>query len=254
MADHLLQLRITSACVDEKRSASRPRTVRADGSTGLSEKKYVLRKITIVACILLCYYPFEMTTPLYLIAVLLGLAIALGSYFSRQFLKLGKEFNHHMATSAQALQDLQQVVTDLGTTVQSAVTELTTLLNDIIAANGVQPAQVEASVAQARALLNNLNTAIAAAQAATAPPVAAVVVSVSPATSTLAPGGTTQFSASVTGGASGGDASVKWSAQSGSIDANGNYTSPAADGTDVVTATSNQDPTKTATAAVTIAG
>lgn len=194
-----------------------------------------------------------MTTVLQEIAVLLGLAIVVFSYFSLRVVKIGKEINKNMATAAGALQDLQQVVTDLTTAVQGAIAELTTLLADIVAANGVNPQQVESTVAQARELVNNLNTAVAAAQAAANPPAPApVVVSIAPSSATLAPGGTTQFVATVSGGATGGDQSVKWTAQSGQIDANGNYTAPGANGTDVVTAISNQDPTKSMTASVTI--
>lgn len=192
-----------------------------------------------------------MTTVLQEIALLLGLQIVVFWYVSLRLIKLGKELNIHMATAAQALKDLQQGVGDLTTAVQATTAELTTLLDDIIAANGVQPAQVEASVAQIRQLVTNLNTAVASAQATTNPP-APVVVAINPSSATLAPNGTTQFVASVSGGATGGDQSVKWTAQSGQVDANGNYTAPASNGTDVVTATSNQDSTKNATASVTI--
>lgn len=179
-------------------------------------------------------------------------AILVFWYFASQFLHLGKEIKHIMATGAQALQDLNQVVTDLGTSVQGVSDELKQLLDDISAAKGADPQQVEASVAQARTLLTQLDAAVAAAKASANPPTPTPLsVVVSPSSATLAPGGTQQFSATVSGGAAGGDQSVKWSAQSGSVDASGNYTAPAS-GTDVVTATSNQDGTTNGTASVSV--
>lgn len=206
----------------------------------------------LVACKLLCYYPREMNSSLQLIGALLAVEIVVFSYFASKFLKLGKEIKQIMATGSQALQDLNQVVTDLTTAVQGGIAEISTLLADIVAANGVNPQQVESSVAQVRALITNINDAVTAAKAATAPPVTAPLsVVVTPSSATLAPGATQAFTAAVSGGAAGGDQSVKWSATNGTIDANGNYTAPAS-GTDVVTATSNQDGTTTGTASVTV--
>jgi len=66
---------------------------------------------------------------------------------------------------------------------------------------------------------------------------------ITPATVTLAPGATQSFSAAPTG--------VTWSAVSGTIDVNGNYTAPQS-GTDTVTATSTTTSTVTGTASVTV--
>lgn len=82
---------------------------------------------------------------------------------------------------------------------------------------------------------------------------ASVTVSVRPPAAVLAPGGTQAFAASVTGTA---DTSVVWSvtdANGGTVDATGRYTAPAATGTFHVVATSAADPTRTASAIVTVA-
>jgi hypothetical protein len=76
-------------------------------------------------------------------------------------------------------------------------------------------------------------------------------VNISPATASAVTGGTAQFSASISGTVS--DKSVTWKAASGSITAAGLYTAPTKAGSDTVTATSNADSTKAATAAVTVA-
>ncbi|WP_025323329.1 choice-of-anchor Q domain-containing protein [Deferrisoma camini] len=84
-----------------------------------------------------------------------------------------------------------------------------------------------------------------------------VVVVVSPTTATVAPGGTTAFSASVAGSP---DTTVTWAVEGstctdpGTVAADGTYTAgdPAADCTETVRATSNADPTQSATAAVTV--
>ncbi len=85
--------------------------------------------------------------------------------------------------------------------------------------------------------------------AAPAPP-AAVAVSISPASASLASGGTRQFTASVTGATNTG---VSWSATGGTVSSTGLYTAPNSSGTYTVTATSVADPTKSASAAVTVA-
>lgn len=68
-------------------------------------------------------------------------------------------------------------------------------------------------------------------------------VTVTPATATVATGTTQQFSANV---------DVTWSAGTGTIDATGLYTAPAAAGTDTVTATAADGSGATGTAAVTV--
>lgn len=78
-----------------------------------------------------------------------------------------------------------------------------------------------------------------------------IKVSVSPANVTLLPGGTQQFTASVTGTA---DTAVTWTASAGSVTADGLYTAPNVKTNTIasVEATSKADPTKSASAAVTI--
>jgi len=75
------------------------------------------------------------------------------------------------------------------------------------------------------------------------------VVTVSAGSTNLAPGQTTQFTATVTATP---NTAVRWRAQYGSIDANGNYTAPATALTDTVTATSFADPNASATLPVTV--
>ena len=83
-------------------------------------------------------------------------------------------------------------------------------------------------------------------------PHALIAVSVSPQTAYVGSGQTVQFTATVTNDTSG----VAWSVSgsSGSIDAQGNYTAPTVtqNATATITATSVKDPTKTASAGVTI--
>jgi hypothetical protein len=81
------------------------------------------------------------------------------------------------------------------------------------------------------------------------------VVSVTPGSASVLPGGTTTFSATVTGTTAGESTAVTWSvpAGAGSIGAStGVYVAPATPGTYVVTATSVATPPGTATATVTV--
>ena len=81
-----------------------------------------------------------------------------------------------------------------------------------------------------------------------------VAVTVSPASATLPPSGSQSFTATVTGTA---NTSVSWSATCGSVPGTGNpvtYTAPGTAGSCSVTATSVADPTKSATAIVTVTG
>jgi Abnormal spindle-like microcephaly-assoc'd, ASPM-SPD-2-Hydin len=75
-------------------------------------------------------------------------------------------------------------------------------------------------------------------------------VTVSPTSSTALTGGTLQFSATVQGTAT--DKSVSWKAAVGSITSGGLYTAPSNTGSDSVTATSNTDGTKSASAQITV--
>ena len=85
------------------------------------------------------------------------------------------------------------------------------------------------------------------AASSTTPP--AVAVSVGPSSASLATGGTQQFSATVTGSS---NTAVTWSATGGTVSANGLYTAPATAGTYSVTATSQADSTKSASATVAV--
>jgi hypothetical protein len=75
----------------------------------------------------------------------------------------------------------------------------------------------------------------------------ATTVTVTPSFGFASPGGTVQFSATVTGSS---DQRVTWSAAGGSIDANGRYTAGSTPGNFSVTATSVADPSSTGTAFV----
>lgn len=152
---------------------------------------------------------------------------------------------------AQALADLGTLITNLTAAVTGVSNELTALLTAIKNNNGVNPGAIETLITTGEGLVSNLNAAVAAAQAAVNPPIA---VSISPTSATVAPGGTQTFSASVTNDSA--NAGVTWSVATGgqgSVSA-GVYTAPAGaiPGTDTVVATSVTDPTKSASASVTI--
>ena len=87
----------------------------------------------------------------------------------------------------------------------------------------------------------------------TVPPVPSSISSValSPATLTLNANAQNAFTATVTGTGTYNSA-VTWSAQRGSVTSAGLYTAPSTSGTDVVTAKSVQDTSKTATASITV--
>jgi len=87
------------------------------------------------------------------------------------------------------------------------------------------------------------------ATAAITIPAIQVGVTVTPLTSTLPPNGTQQFTATVTGAA---NAAVTWTATGGTVSSSGLYTAATAIGSFTVTATSVQDTTKSASAAITI--
>ena len=79
--------------------------------------------------------------------------------------------------------------------------------------------------------------------------VAPISVSISPGSATLNPGQTRQFTATVTGHP---NTAVQWSATGGTVSQSGLYTAGSAPGTFAVTATSVADPTKSASASVTV--
>ena len=76
-----------------------------------------------------------------------------------------------------------------------------------------------------------------------------VAVSISPVSASLQTGSTQQFTAYVTGSS---NTAVTWSASGGTVSTNGLYTAPATAGTYSVTATSQADSTKSASATVTV--
>jgi hypothetical protein len=88
-------------------------------------------------------------------------------------------------------------------------------------------------------------------------PVTPISVSVSPGTGTVNGCQTLALTATVTGGAAGSSRAVTWSilegAGNGSVSASGVYTAPDGQGTVHVVATSVADPTKSASAALTVA-
>jgi hypothetical protein len=86
-----------------------------------------------------------------------------------------------------------------------------------------------------------------AAVTVTATPV--VAVSVSPGSASLLTGGTRQFAATITGTS---NTAVTWSTTGGTVSTNGLYTAPPTAGTYTVTATSQADTTKSASAVVTV--
>ncbi len=95
-------------------------------------------------------------------------------------------------------------------------------------------------------------TRTASATIAVAVPNTITSVAVSPPTLSLSTNTQSQFTATVTGtGAF--SPGVNWTAQRGGITAGGLYTAPATVGTDVVTAVSTQDPTKSAASTLTVA-
>jgi len=82
-------------------------------------------------------------------------------------------------------------------------------------------------------------------------PTSSVVVTVSPGSASLSPGGTQQFTATVTGAT---DTGVSWSASGGTITAGGLYTAPTTGGGYIVRATSAADPARSGTAIVNVTG
>ncbi len=119
--------------------------------------------------------------------------------------------------------------------------------------NYTAPASAGTAHVVAASVADPSKTATATVDVTAAPTVA---VAISPATVSLIAGGVTAFSATVTGAGSGQSTDVSWSveegASGGSIDGSGRYTAPGTAGTFHVVATSVADPSKSATAAVTV--
>ena len=82
-------------------------------------------------------------------------------------------------------------------------------------------------------------------------PVSPVTVTVAPLTASLAPNGTQQFTATVTGAS---NTAVTWTASGGTITAAGVFTAPASGGNYVIRATSAADPQSSGTALATVSG
>lgn len=110
-----------------------------------------------------------------------------------------------------------------------------------------------ASVPAGAAMSANATTVAAEAAAlygyVPMPPSASVSVAVTPSSATLVPGGTQAFTAQVLGST---DTAVTWTCTGGTISAAGLFTAGSKNGAFTVTATSVADPTRKATAAVTI--
>lgn len=189
-----------------------------------------------------------------LAVVILLAATAMGIGLFALVLEL-KEIKKLMATSGQALTDLQTLVTNLTNAINQAVTDITDLINEISTLNGLNPAAVEAIVAQGNTALQNLQTAVSAA---TTQLDTTITVTVSPTTAgPIAQGATQQFTATVTNDPQ--NAGVTWSlspvaagAPTGSVSTSGLYTPPTTPGgTDTVVATSVSNKAVSASATVT---
>ncbi len=111
------------------------------------------------------------------------------------------------------------------------------------------PATGGSDVVTATSAQNASRTAMANITVTVPATITSVVVS--PASLTLNASAQNQFTATVTGTGSY-SSGVTWSAQKGAITSTGLYTAPATGGSDVVTATSAQDASRTATANITV--
>lgn len=186
---------------------------------------------------------------LIIVICLFGIGVSVGLLgVILELKKIGKS----MATADQALQDLNGLFTRLATDQEANTAAIKSLIDDISSLHGLNPTAVEAIVAKGNAILQAMEASTKAAQDAVNPP-AVVAVSVSPTSATLALGATQQFSATVQNAT---DSSVVWSVSpdgAGSVDQNGMFTAPATAGSATVTATSNADNTKSASASVSFA-
>ena len=117
-----------------------------------------------------------------------------------------------------------------------------------VSTNGLYTAPASAGTYSVTATSQANNTKSASATVTvTTPPV--VAVSISPVSAALLTGATQQFTATVTGST---NTAVTWLATGGTVSTNGLYTAPATAGTYSITATSQADSTKSATASVTV--
>jgi hypothetical protein len=138
-----------------------------------------------------------------------------------------------------------------GSTTNKAVTWKAALGSVTAAGAYTAPAKAGTDTVTATSVADTSKSGSATVTVTAAPTSPSVTgVSVSPTSAKTTTGGTLQFSASVQGSAS--DKSVSWQAANGSITSSGLYTAPSNAGSDTITATSNADSTKSATAQVTV--
>lgn len=112
------------------------------------------------------------------------------------------------------------------------------------------PAAAGSATVTATSVADTTKSASATVTVTTGSAPSVTSVSVTPATTSVATGGTAQFTATVQGSAS--NKSVSWKASPGTISSTGLYTAPATAGTATVTATSVADTTKSGSGTVTI--
>jgi Abnormal spindle-like microcephaly-assoc'd, ASPM-SPD-2-Hydin len=138
-----------------------------------------------------------------------------------------------------------------GSTTNKAVTWKATLGTITAAGAYTAPAKAGTDTVTAVSVADTTKSAVATV-AVTAPNNQPSVtgVTVTPTLTSVTASGTLQFSATVQGTVT--DKSVSWKAVSGSITSAGVYTAPSKAGSDTVTATSNADATKSASAAITV--
>jgi hypothetical protein len=126
-------------------------------------------------------------------------------------------------------------------------------LQGTITSAGLYTAPAKAGTDMVTAIsVTNVTKSASASVTVTAAAANSVVTSIAitPTTAHVTTSGTLQFGASVQGTVT--DKSVRWTASLGTITSSGFYTAPAQAGNDTVTAISNADATKTATANVTV--
>jgi Abnormal spindle-like microcephaly-assoc'd, ASPM-SPD-2-Hydin/Right handed beta helix region len=148
-------------------------------------------------------------------------------------------------TSVQFTANVQGTVTDKSVTWKAVLGS--------VSGSGVYTAPTKAGTDTVTATSNadptmSAKSTVSISAATAAPTVSSV--SVSPASASSTTSGTLQFSASVQGTVT--DKSVTWHASLGTISASGAYTAPSKAGADTVTATSNADTSKVATASVSV--
>ena len=140
----------------------------------------------------------------------------------------------------------QQFTASVTGTTNTAVTWSAT--GGTVTSSGLYTAPGTAGTYQVTAT-SQANTSVSATAAVTVTIPSVVAVSISPTTASLVGGGTQQFTASVTGAS---NTAVTWTATGGTVSSGGLYTAGSTTGTFNITATSQADSTKSASAVVTI--